>query len=92
MANEAEGVTEQMPPSAKKRYRGETGRKGENERVSDGRKCMQHIPSSCTDESSVRADVSMIKQLRQPRCCLADIFAVAKTCLFDYNGRVDYVY
>lgn len=62
------------------------------ERVSDGRKRMQRIPSSRTDESSVRADVSMIKKLRQPWCCLADIFAVAKTCPFDYNGRVDYVY
>lgn len=63
----------------------------ERERMK-GWKCMQHIPSSPTDESSVRADVSMIKKFRPPSCCLADISAVAKTCPFDYNGRVDYVY
>lgn len=32
-----------------------------------------------TDESSVRADVSMIKKLRQARCWFADISAVPKT-------------
>lgn len=82
-----------MPQSVKKRYRGETVEERERMKgwVMGENLCSTSLRPP-TDESSVRADVSMIKKFRQPRCCLADISAVAKTCPFDYNGRVDYVY
>lgn len=67
------------------RKRDTEARLEEKERMKRG-KCTQHIPPS------KRADVFMIKKLRQTGCCLANISAVAETWLFDYNGRVDYVY